>query len=382
MVNATVRPIGGRGAGAEVTRRIYGLRLCGGINHRYEPRPSGRHDEFPRGSDGVRDGGIQHGGMTSYGVVDSVLQDPFEPSSTPEALPYHRLGRLAQPRRWWRPLAVAGAAVGFYLVMLIVLIIAMVVITAISTGSIAELDDLAMDDLTQPLPFTFGMLSIALMMPAVLLAVPVVGRRPIGTTISVAGRMRWGLLGQALLVTFGCLLVLLAITFALDPVTPRLVGGLSGALIMAGLGILITPFQAAAEEFAFRALPMQVLGAWLRSPIWGILLPVPLFVLGHGYSIQGQLEVGLFAVLAGYLTWRTGGLEAAIGLHVVNNLVLTLISTVGLADPNLTEISWGTAAMSGGYTLVAAGGILLLVRRREARGEVLRVRLGATGAAR
>jgi hypothetical protein len=36
---------------------------------------------------------------------------------------------------------------------------------------------------------------------------------------------------------------------------------------------------------------------------------VPLFVLGHGYDLLGQIGVGLFAVAAGWLTWRTGGLE-------------------------------------------------------------------------
>ena len=292
----------------------------------------------------------------------------------PEPLPYHRLGLLAHPRRWWRPLAVLGLAVGFYLVFLLALILGSIVCMAVSAGSL-EMDEAAMTDMSQPIPFMFTMLSIVLMAPAVMLAVRVAGRRPVGTTMSVAGRMRWGLLGQSMLVTLVCLVAILVVQYLIDPITPRLVGGLGGALAMAGLGIVLVPIQAAAEEFAFRALPLQMLGAWLRSPIWGILLPVPLFVLGHGYSLQGQLEIGLFAVIAGYLTWRTGGLEAAIGLHVVNNLVLTLISTLGLADPNITEISWGAAAMSAGYTVTAAGLILLIVRRREARGEVLRVRV-------
>ena len=78
--------------------------------------------------------------------------------------------------------------------------------------------------------------------------------------------------------------------------------------------LLIVPFQAAAEEFAFRALPMQVFGAWLRNPFWGILLPLPLFVVAHDYNAAGLLGVAAFALAAGVLVWRTGGIEAAIGL--------------------------------------------------------------------
>jgi hypothetical protein len=93
--------------------------------------------------------------------------------------------------------------------------------------------------------------------------------------------------------------------------------------------LLLVPVQAAAEEYIFRGYLMQSIGRWLRHPAFAILLPVPLFVLGHGYDLLGQIGVGLFAVAAGWLTWRTGGLEAAIALHVVNNLSAFLLSLVG-----------------------------------------------------
>jgi membrane protease YdiL (CAAX protease family) len=94
--------------------------------------------------------------------------------------------------------------------------------------------------------------------------------------------------------------------------------------------LLLVPVQAAAEEYIFRGYLMQSIGRWLRHPAFAILLPVPLFVLGHGYDLLGQIGVGLFAVAAGWLTWRTGGLEAAIALHVVNNLSAFLLSLVGV----------------------------------------------------
>ncbi len=82
---------------------------------------------------------------------------------------------------------------------------------------------------------------------------------------------------------------------------------------------------------------MQLVGSWLRHPAFAILLPVPLFVLGHGYDVWGAASVGLFAVVAAWLTWRTGGLEAAISLHIVNNLLIFLLGSVAVVDANATS---------------------------------------------
>ncbi len=67
---------------------------------------------------------------------------------------------------------------------------------------------------------------------------------------------------------------------------------------------------------------------------------MPLFVLGHGYDIWGAASVGMFAIVAAWLTWRTGGLEAAISLHIVNNVLIFLLGSVTLVDANATS---GTA---------------------------------------
>jgi membrane protease YdiL (CAAX protease family) len=71
---------------------------------------------------------------------------------------------------------------------------------------------------------------------------------------------------------------------------------------------------------------MQTIGSWLRYPIAAILLPTVGFALGHDYNVWGMLDVAVFGVAAAYLTWRTGGLEAAIVAHVLNNTVLFLLS--------------------------------------------------------
>ncbi len=122
--------------------------------------------------------------------------------------------------------------------------------------------------------------------------------------------------------------------------------------------VLVVPWQAAAEEVVFRGLLMQTVGAWLRHPAWAILLPLPLFVIGHDYNAVGLVDVAVFAAVAGYLSWRTGGLEAAIGMHVVNNVGALIIGVLTGTDLDATEITPLATALSVSYTLITAAAIL------------------------
>ena len=75
-------------------------------------------------------------------------------------------------------------------------------------------------------------------------------------------------------------------------------------------------------------------GTWLKSPLWGIILPVPLFMLGHGYDWVGQIDIACFALCMGALVWRSGGLELAILVHAANNTMSFLLAPL---TPNSLE---------------------------------------------
>ncbi|MFT3862498.1 lysostaphin resistance A-like protein [Micropruina sp.] len=122
-------------------------------------------------------------------------------------------------------------------------------------------------------------------------------------------------------------------------ITPRTLGLLA-------VGVLIIPLQAAGEEYLFRGLLMQAIGHWLRAPVWGLLLSVPLFVFGHSYDAWGLASIGVFAAVATWLTWRTGGLEAAIAMHAVNNAVVFVMAAFGMGDLNATLTTWWSALLS------------------------------------
>lgn len=245
---------------------------------------------------------------------------------------YPRLARAIPHRRyWWRPLVAVAVAGAVYVIMTLQLMVPLLV-AGVFWPPLAPSD--SMLDPLNAMDQIFGLGSLALLVPAVLVGT-LAGYGRAGIAHSVLGRFRWGLLGRAAIVVAPVyLLVNLGLNLVLereDIVVPSLG---AGAVVAWLLTLVLVPLQAAGEEYAFRALPMQALGTWLRRPLLGILVPVPLFVLGHGYSWLGQVDIAVFALMMGALAWKTGGLEIPILLHVANNWTLFAIAPL---IPGFTE---------------------------------------------
>lgn len=280
-------------------------------------------------------------------------------------VPYHRLATAWPRARWWRPLLGVLLAALIY----VALFLATGLVLELTTpGAMDVLDRPASDalssDLYDPLEFGLTMGSLVLMLPAALLGFRLVGCRPVGLLSSVVGRLRWGWLVRCCGPAAVVLLVALGISTLADLAYGELRTAPIGAPVLFVLILVLTPFQAAAEEYAFRGVLMQTIGAWLRHPAWAIVLPIPLFVLGHAYDVSGQMSVAVFAAVTAWITWRTGGLEAAIALHVVNNLAALLFGAAGFADLNATETGWAAALVSAAVPVTFAIWVDRIWRRR------------------
>ncbi|MCT1657327.1 CPBP family intramembrane glutamic endopeptidase [Brevibacterium luteolum] len=268
---------------------------------------------------------------------------------------FHRLARTAPAYRWWRPLA----TIVLFLVSYAVIMFAAIAVSAIwmvAGGPGGESIDAALrspGDLHAPLAQIVMLTFIVLFIPAALIAARFGAGQPPGTLISVAGRIRWRLLGLA--VGLAAPLVLLAHTlgtaFFADGGFGLLRFGAQFPLLLA-IAVLIVPLQAFAEELVFRGLLPQIIGSWLRNPLWAYLLTIPLFVAGHLYSWPGLIDIAVFAAAAGLLTHRSGGLELAIGLHIVGNSSIFVLGALGLADLNAVDVGPGTVAVSITTTVV------------------------------
>lgn len=277
-----------------------------------------------------------------------VPASPIVPAAATHAeqMAYHRLAHLRPRYRWWRPLVTGVVALAFYIVILLVVIVPLLLVTLLVPGWAAELEVLLMMmtieyfDLDRPWLMVALVLPLILMIPALLLASRLVEGRGVGLLSSATGRLRMKWLGRSLLLALVVFIVYFAVLLGWSAVAGEaIVADFThpGIWVMVLLVLLLIPFQAAAEEYVFRGYLMQLLGSWLRHPAFAIVLPVPLFIVVHGYDVWGSASVGMFAVVAAWLTWRTGGLEAAISLHIVNNMLIFLIGSVALVDANATS---------------------------------------------
>ena len=85
--------------------------------------------------------------------------------------------------------------------------------------------------------------------------------------------------------------------------------------------VLTSPIQAAAEEIFFRGYLLQALGSLVARPWFGVVVSAVVFAFLHGtQNLPLFIDRLGFALLAGLLAWRTGGLEAGIAAHVINNV--------------------------------------------------------------
>lgn len=292
-----------------------------------------------------------------------------------EELEYHRLFRGVTGYRWWKPLVALVLAALYYFTLSLVFGIVMGPVLVLTSGVpfgdmtafMESFDRLLVLDTQEPLSLVFGLGSVILMIPSVWLALLSVGIRPLGRAWSVALRVRWGLVWKTAGLAIACLLVTNGLSIVVQMLffdSPQEMAAempeidFTAAMWSLLIVLLLVPFQAAAEELVFRGFFMQVIGSWLRSPWLAILLPTVAFALAHIYDIWGMLSVGVMGLVAAWLSWRTGGLEAAISIHVVNNLIAFGIMASGLSGSTAQEAETGGSWVS---ILVQAAGLLLFL---------------------
>ena len=255
-------------------------------------------------------------------------------------LPYHRLSHVNPRARWFTPVLEGLLIAGIYFVLLLIVsfaLLAFAVMLRVPYDYLTDLQRIYANVFKTPLVFIALLITIIPVIPAIFIARLITNFKPLGLIHSIAGRMRWSYLGVFL--GFGFLIFgLYYVGFAtLDGslTTQNSVHPLNSGMfwLYIVLILLIVPFQCYAEELLFRGYLMQTVGRWLKNPVWAIIVPAPIFMVLHGYGLWGLLSVLTMALIAGFLCWYTGGLEAGIGLHIANNVSIFIFGLLGLEDP-------------------------------------------------
>ena len=289
--------------------------------------------------------------------------------------PYYLLHLTGKPGIW-RPIVGVLALVAWMLALSGTFALVPFVIYAVSTDR--DLGDYLsrLVDLENPTPGGLAYLNIALasLIPAVLLVTWLLhGLKPRWLS-SVGPRMRW----RFFVVCIGLALVSLIAALVVGAVLPH--DTADGAEVSGELNawtsttrdfalivLLLTPFQAAGEEYLFRGYLTQAFGGIFRSRLVAIVVPAVLFALAHGLgqSVPIFFDRLAFGLVAGLLVVLTGGLEAGIAMHVLNNWVafgLTLAFGDMATALNPTGGGWWMVPATLAQSLVFLGLVYAVAR--------------------
>ncbi|GAA3806700.1 type II CAAX endopeptidase family protein [Nocardioides panacisoli] len=286
-----------------------------------------------------------------------------EQSAGPAELEFHRqhlLGRTG----WLEALAgVFAVVIGWFVLSILV---------------VGLLDGVGIDVTVDPLTPGALLATDLVWAFAILLVAAVtllVHQLPFGRVVSVVGRIRW----RWLLICLGLAVITLALAVGVSMFFPQQPGTELSDHLNAFtdrmrdftlIVVLLTPLQAAGEEFVFRGYLTQAFGGLARGRVGAalaVVVPALLFALAHGaQSLPVFVDRFAFGLIAGVLVLVTGGLEAGIAMHLLNNwLSLGLALAVGdiNAAINPEGGTWGTLPSTLTQSLVYLALVLWIARR-------------------
>jgi len=295
----------------------------------------------------------------------------------PRALPnvpteYQQLLR-GPLHRWWSPLLALLVLVPTTLVLIFGALIPIVIIGAVQ--GVANpvqwtlITTTRVNDIS-PAGFLYVNLSLIALITAAGLSIWIGHQVRPRYLSSVQGGIRWRWLLRCVLLVLPIWAIYVGLSTLVD--VPQGARPHHWALLLA-MALLLTPFQAAGEEYLFRGWVLQNVGSWFARPLLGFLvsLVVSTAAFAAAHTSPDPWIIGSLACLAvasSIATWRTGGLEAGIVLHAVNNV--TSLSMVilfgGWQQVFVTQTSRTTPAVFV-MNLIVHGVALLLILRHAKR---------------
>jgi membrane protease YdiL (CAAX protease family) len=244
----------------------------------------------------------------------------------------HALYGTGKP--WRGILAIVTFLVGFFILSLVFSAVA--VIIDLVTGT-TDLETLSAGIISfTPAVMLANNLSLAALIPlSWLLQRLFFGVRG-GWLASVTGRFRWRWFGKLALVIVPVWIIYIGVQFMLEPTTDLRLD--SSTILMVLIVLFTTPLQSAGEEVGARGFLQRAAGSWFRNPIAafvaGTVISAALFASAHFAADPWLIAYYVvFAVSASLAARGTGGLEAPILVHAINNLLLLVpVALAGQVD--------------------------------------------------
>jgi membrane protease YdiL (CAAX protease family) len=295
----------------------------------------------------------------------------------PEPREYHQMLRTWN-YAWWKPvLGMALVVVGMVVVAPLLLMPVLVVGVMIEGGDFwANFEKAATLEAVGPASLLYLNLTLGSAILVTWVVMRLVHRMRPRWLTSVVPKMRWRLL----FIYIGVSVVALVAQMLVAMLIENLMAGrqevapagemneLTATTALLALIVLVTtPFQAAGEEYVFRGYLMQAVGSLSRSRWLALLVTATLFAVAHGVqNFPLFFDRFMFGLIAGWLVIRTGGLEAGIAMHILNNFFafgFALLFSDLSESLNVSEVGWENIPVTLTQALTYAGLVILVSRK-------------------
>ncbi|HZJ07836.1 MAG TPA: CPBP family intramembrane glutamic endopeptidase [Nocardioidaceae bacterium] len=284
----------------------------------------------------------------------------------PEPREYHQMLRTWN-YAWWKPvLGIILVVVGMLLLAPLVLLPVLAIGVSAEGGPFWEsFERAASMEAVGPASLLYLNLVLGSTILVTWFVMRVLHRMRPRWLTSVVPKMRWTFFFICVGFSVVALIAQVVVSLLLPGSQEGDIGGLNDftrtSIILAVIVLLTTPFQAAGEEYVFRGYLMQALGSLFNNKWVALLSTATLFALAHGVQNPPLFfDRFMFGLIAGWLVLRTGGLEAAIAMHILNNfLAFGFALSFGDLTDSLTvsEVGWSNIIL----TLTQAGTYAALV---------------------
>jgi uncharacterized protein len=224
-----------------------------------------------------------------------------------------------------------------------------------------------------PALHAFGMIGNALLLPWAMVIQRWLYGVPGASLHSVFSRFRFDLLTRALLIIAPVFVVLNVISNYTLPAEST-VWAQNDLLWMLAATLVLVPLQAAGEEYGLRGLVFRVAASWGRGPRVSLFLGIAVSaVVFAAFHLAGDpwLYIWYFvlAVSTALITWRSGGIEIAVAIHVAFNTLsfvfaIALSTDLGAGIDRSTADSASGIALIGPALVVIATAIVVWIRTR------------------
>ncbi len=182
---------------------------------------------------------------------------------------------------------------------------------------------------------SYGLLAInALAIPVLALTTRWLHGMSLRDLIAPGRPVDWGMAGRSALVYAVPMLVQVGIGLWMGELQPSGTS-LTVFLLLAPVSVVMFGLQASAEELLFRGYLAQGAQLLFRHAVPAALLTGLLFTLAHEGSDARAVwavraEIMMMALFLSWMTVRFGRLEAAMGVHIINNVLFSFF--VGGSD--------------------------------------------------